>query len=159
MGMFDFIRSAGRLLGIGGDATQDESKPAPPPPPAEAISKEFHTLGLGADQVQVSVDGDTVRLNGSVPDAETRERVILAAGNVAGIARVEEQITPATPPPPSAPPPVFHTVVKGDTLSAIAKKQLGNANAYPKIFEANKPMLKDPNKIYPGQVLRIPPAG
>jgi nucleoid-associated protein YgaU len=52
--------------------------------------------------------------------------------------------------------PVFHTVVKGDTLSAIAKKTLGNANRYPEIFEANKPMLKHPDKIYPGQMLRIP---
>ena len=51
---------------------------------------------------------------------------------------------------------VFHTVVKGDTLSAIAKKTLGNANRYPEIFEANKPMLTHPDKIYPGQVLRIP---
>jgi nucleoid-associated protein YgaU len=50
-----------------------------------------------------------------------------------------------------------YTVEKGDTLSGIAKKMYGNANKYPQIFEANKPMLKDPDKIYPGQVLRIPP--
>ena len=47
-------------------------------------------------------------------------------------------------------------MVKGDTLSGIAKKEYGNANQYMKIFEANKPMLKDPDKIYPGQLLRIP---
>jgi len=47
-------------------------------------------------------------------------------------------------------------VVKGDTLSAIAKEMYGSANKYPVIFEANKPMLTDPDKIYPGQVLRIP---
>ena len=51
-----------------------------------------------------------------------------------------------------------YTVVKGDTLSAISKRQYGDANKYMRIFEANKPMLSDPNKIYPGQVLRIPPA-
>ena len=54
------------------------------------------------------------------------------------------------------PEAVFHTVVSGDTLSKIAKKVYGNAMKYPVIFEANKPMLSHPDKIYPGQVLRIP---
>jgi nucleoid-associated protein YgaU len=49
-----------------------------------------------------------------------------------------------------------YTVKAGDTLSAIAKQQLGDANAYMKIFEANKDQLSDPNKISPGQVLRLP---
>jgi nucleoid-associated protein YgaU len=156
MGVFDFVRAAGRLLGIGSaDATQDASKPPPAPPAADAIANEIKALGLPAEAVQVAVEGDTVRLTGDVADPATREKIILAAGNVAGIARVEESITPATA--AAEPPPVFHTVVKGDTLSAIAKQYLGNANAYPAIFEANKPMLKHPGKIYPGQVLRIPP--
>jgi nucleoid-associated protein YgaU len=51
----------------------------------------------------------------------------------------------------------YHLVSRGDTLSAIAKQFYGNANAYMQIFEANKPMLSHPDKIYPGQVLRIPP--
>lgn len=55
-----------------------------------------------------------------------------------------------------APKAVFYTVVKGDTLSGISKEQYGDAMRYPEIFEANKPMLKDPDLIYPGQVLRIP---
>ena len=88
----------------------------------------------------------------SASSAEEREKVILAVGNVAGVAKVEDAIE--TPEP--APEPVFHTVAKGDTLSAIAKKTLGSANRYMEIFEANKPMLKHPDKIYPGQVLRIP---
>jgi nucleoid-associated protein YgaU len=50
-----------------------------------------------------------------------------------------------------------HTVVKGDTLSKIAKAQYGDAMKDPVIFEANRPMIEDPDKIYPGQVLRIPP--
>ena len=49
-----------------------------------------------------------------------------------------------------------YTVKAGDTLSAIAKAHLGDASAYMKIFEANKDQLTDPNKIKPGQVLRIP---
>ena len=51
----------------------------------------------------------------------------------------------------------FHTVVRGDTLSAIAKQFYGDAGKYNAIFEANRPMLSHPDKIYPGQVLRIPP--
>ncbi len=55
------------------------------------------------------------------------------------------------------PTSVFYTVQSGDTLSKIAKAHYGDANAYHAIFEANKPMLKHPDKIFPGQVLRIPP--
>ncbi len=51
----------------------------------------------------------------------------------------------------------MYTVKSGDTLSKISKEMYGEANKYDQIFEANKPMLKDPDKIYPGQVLRIPP--
>ena len=51
-----------------------------------------------------------------------------------------------------------YTVKAGDTLSKIAKEHLGNANAYMKIFEANKDQLTDPDKIKPGQVLKIPAA-
>lgn len=155
MGLFDFVKSAGRVLGFGGNATQDESKPAPPPPAAEAIHKEMQALGLPADALNVSVEGDTVKVSGTAPDPATREKIILAAGNVAGIAKVEENLT--TPVSGEA-APRFHTVVRGDTLSAIAQKYLGAANKYPVIFEANRPMLQDPDKIYPGQVLRIPDA-
>jgi len=156
MGLFNFIKSAGRMLGIGGhdDAVQDESKQAPAAPAADAIQKEIEKLGLNAKDLEVKVEGDTVRITGTAADPETREKLILAAGNVAGIAKVEDAIQTTTS---TAPEPVFYTVVKGDTLSAIAKRQYGNANKYMAIFDANKPMLSDPDKIYPGQMLRIPP--
>ena len=153
MGLFNFIQSAGRRLGIGGD-TQDESKPAPPPPAAEAIEGELKSLGLHSPGMEIAVEGNTVKVSGTAPDAETREKIILAAGNIAGINKVDDSLeTPA-----SSAEPRFHTVVRGDTLSAIAQKTLGSAGKYPVIFEANKPMLKDPDLIYPGQVLRIPQA-
>ncbi len=152
MGMFSFIKSAGRLLGMGHDATQDESKPAPPTPPADAIKGELQNLGFDAPGMDLQVQGDTVTLSGAAPDAATKEKMILAAGNVAGVSGVQDNITVAD----AGPEPKFYTVVKGDTLSAIAQKMMGSANKYPAIFEANKPMLSDPNKIYPGQVLRIP---
>ena len=152
MGLFNFIQSAGRMLGVGGPATQDESKPAPPPPAAEAIEGELKTLGLHAPDMKVSVEGNTVKVSGTAPDAETREKIILAAGNVAGIDKVDDGLTTTA----AGAEPVLYTVVRGDTLSAIAQKTLGAASKYPSIFEANKPMLKDPDHIYPGQVLRIP---
>lgn len=152
MGMFSFIKSAGRMLGLGHGATQDESKPAPATPPADAIRAELQGMGFDAPGLDIQVQGDTVTLSGAAPDAETREKMILAAGNVAGVAGVQESLTVPT----AGPEAKFYTVVKGDTLSAIAQRELGNANKYPVIFEANKPMLSDPNKIYPGQVLRIP---
>lgn len=155
MGLYNFIKSAGRRLGLGGhgDATQDESHPAPPPPAADAVQAELSRLGLPAEGVQVAVEGDRVRLTGTAPDAETREKLILAAGNIAGVAAVDETLQTAAP----APEPIFHTVMRGDTLSAIAKKHYGDASRYPAIFEANRPMLSNPDRIYPGQVLRIPP--
>jgi len=65
------------------------------------------------------------------------------------------KIDPNAPPPAAA---VTYTVKAGDTLSKIAKEQLGNANAYTAIFEAHRDQLSDPDKIKPGQVLKIPAA-
>jgi nucleoid-associated protein YgaU len=148
MGLFDFFRSAGKAVG-------PSTAEAAPAPTAEDIKKEVASHGLPTENLNVSVDNGVVKLDGGAAlDQETKEKVILAAGNVAGVGQVSEEI-PTTA--DAAPASVFYTVVKGDTLSAIAKKQYGNANKYPAIFEANKPMLTHPDKIYPGQVLRIPP--
>jgi nucleoid-associated protein YgaU len=95
-----------------------------------------------------------------------REKVVLAIGNTPGVGRVDDQLTVLAAVDDEGEVveeeeeivAVMYTVKKGDTLSAIAKAHYGNANKYPVIFEANKPMLQDPDKIYPGQVLRIPPA-
>jgi len=145
MGMFDFIKSAGRMIGIGGDEAPSE----------DALKKEVADLGLDASDLDISVEGDTVKVSGATTSQENREKLVLALGNVNGVAKVEETITA----PSDEPPAVFYTVVSGDTLSGIAKAHYDNANKYHAIFEANKPMLSDPDKIYPGQVLRIPPAG
>lgn len=157
MGLMSFIESAGRLLGVGHenkpDAVQDESKPAPPPPEASSITDELVRLGLKVAGLNVAVDGKTAKVTGEAPDAETRDKAILAAGNIAGIAAVDSAIKT----PDDAPEGSFYTVKKGDTLSAIAKSVYGKASLYPKIFEANRPMLKDADHIYPGQSLRIPP--
>jgi nucleoid-associated protein YgaU len=146
MGLWDFVKNAGKALGIG----EAEAKEAPPAP--EALKKEVEDLGLKTEGLKVTVEGDTVKLSGKAASQAEREKVILAVGNVAGVAKVEEAIE--TPEP--AAEPVFHTVIKGDTLWKISEKTLGSGARYQEIFEANRPMLKDPDKIYPGQVLRIP---
>lgn len=144
MGIFEFIRDVGEKLGIGGG----EAAPQP-----SALTDLLKRIGLPTDGVTVDVAGDTVKVSGKAASQELKEKIILALGNAEGVAKVEEAIE--TPAGDSA---EFYTVQSGDTLSAIAKKTRGNANDYMAIFEANKPMLKDPNKIYPGQVLRIPKA-
>jgi nucleoid-associated protein YgaU len=96
-----------------------------------------------------------VTVSGLAADQQTKEKILLCCGNVAGVAKVNDELRVAEP----ADAAKYYTVVKGDTLSKIAKEFYGDANAYPKIFEANKPMLGHPDKIYPGQTLRIPPQG
>lgn len=104
------------------------------------------------DKVNVQViDGKAV-VTGDAVSQELKEKILVAVGNVAGISGVEDKVAVTQPDAESR----FYTVKKGDTLSAISKEMYGNANQYNKIFEANKPMLSSPDKIYPGQVLRIP---
>ena len=91
-------------------------------------------------------------VKGKTNDSATAEKIAIALGNTIGVAEVDNQLEADNAEDESN----FYTVVSGDTLSKIAKEQYGNANDYMKIFEANKPMLSHPDKIYPGQVLRIP---
>lgn len=130
-----------------------ESAPAEEPPPsADALMQYVSDLGLAVDGLSISVSGDQVNVSGSTATQEEREKVILALGNTHGVASVNDEIAVQAP----APEATFYTVVEGDTLSAIAQQQYGDANAYMAIFEANQPMLTSPDLIYPGQVLRIP---
>ena len=115
---------------------------------AEALTKEVADLGLDTKGIEIKVEGDKVKVEGTAATPEEQEKIILAVGNVKGVSGVEAEVT--------GPEPVFYTVKKGDTLSAIAKATMGKASLYPAIFEDNKPMLSHPDKIYPGQMLRIP---
>ena len=110
MGLFNFWKKSGKALKGGGDAA----------PTAETLEKEAKDPGLDTKGAEIKVDGDKVTVMGGSLSAEEREKVILAVGNVEGVATVEAEADDA----------VFHTVEKGDTLSAIAKKTLGNANRY-----------------------------
>jgi nucleoid-associated protein YgaU len=148
MGLWKFVKDAGKALGIGPAEAAEPAAPA-------ALKKEVEDLGLDAGGLDIAVEGDTVKLTGKAKSQEEKEKAILAVGNIAGVAAVEEAVE--TPEAPAE--PVFHTVAKGDTLWKIAETTLGSGARYPEIFEANRPMLSDPDKIYPGQVLRIPAAG
>ena len=119
---------------------------------ASVLLKHVQDLGLAFQTLTVKVSGDTATLEGQTATQEDSEKIGLAIGNVEGVGVVDNNIVVAAP----APEARYHTVVKGDTLSGIAKEVYGNAMKYPVIFEANKPMLSHPDKIYPGQVLRIP---
>ncbi|MCG6858231.1 MAG: peptidoglycan-binding protein LysM [Salaquimonas sp.] len=148
MGIFDFVKSVGKKLGIGGD---DDA------PSAEDLKKELDSYDLGTDKVQVEVKGDTAIIKGEVADQSAFEKAVIAVGNTLGVSKVEASEMKVAAAEAAA--PVFYTVQKGDNLWKIAEHQYGKGKGakYPVIFEANKPMLKDPDLIYPGQVLRIPP--
>lgn len=161
MSLYTFIKDAGaKIFGgktsaeLAAEASADKQKAIKEANEKAAITIQstIKALGLEANNLAVRIEGDTAFVSGEVKDQATKEKIILVAGNSAGIALVNDSISVKTPEPEA----IFHTVVKGDTLSKIAKTVYGNAMNYPVIFEANKPMLKDPDKIYPGQVLRIP---
>lgn len=158
MGLLSFIQDAGEKLFGSGEAkaatTGGAGDPAANQAAAQAIRDYIHSQKLDAKNLDVAFNGAdaSVTVSGEAATQEAREKIVLCCGNVAGVSQVHDNLTVATPADESN----WHTVVKGDTLSAIAKKVYGDAMKYPVIFEANKPMLKDPDKIYPGQVLRIP---
>ena len=140
MGFWNFVKGIGKkLFGGGEEPTLDGA----------ALQDEISELGLDASGMEITVDGDTVKVSGDAVSQEMKEKIILAVGNVKGVSAVEDSV-------PSAGEPVFHTVEKGDTLWAISAKTLGSGARYEEIFEANKPMLSHPDKIYQGQMLRIP---
>jgi len=167
MSLVSFLKDAGERL-FGGTQAKAATAPAASGPTvaenvdalndtaARAIEKYIAAQGLSASGLKVSFDGASaaVTVSGEAPDQATREKIVLCCGNVQGVAQVHDDMTVAGGGDEST----YRTVKSGDTLSQIAKEAYGNANAYMKIFEANKPMLKDPDRIYPGQVLRIPPA-
>ena len=149
MGFFDFLPGVGRKEEDDPqwERTKEMSK-------ANRIKRFLFGLELPIENLKVDYRDGTVILEGEAASQADREKAILACGNTEGVSRVDDRITVAAPEDPAT----FYTVRKGDSLSKIAKAHYGDAMKYPLIFEANKPMLSDPNLIYPGQVLRIPAA-
>lgn len=145
MGLFDFFkRDKGKEV-----FKEDADAQAR----AEAIRNEIKRLGLPGD-INVEVHGSQVKVTGDVPDEATRQKLAVIVGNMRHIESVDDSGLSGGD--TNVPQPKVHEVQSGETLSAIAKQHYGDPNAYDRIFEANKPMLKDPDEIYPGQVLLIP---
>lgn len=165
MGMFSFIKEAGeKLFGRGEAKAAQEAAAAKPTPEniaalskaaGDAIATYITSMNLNVQALEIGFDAAsaTVTVSGVAPDQATKEKVLLCCGNVATVAAVNDLMTVSSPEPESQ----WHVVASGDNLSKISKQFYGTPNKYPQIFEANKPMLTHPDKIYPGQVLRIPP--
>ena len=147
MSLFSFVKDAGEKLL---DAVSDKS----PESLGQTLKSHLQKLNLpGADKVDVKVDENgKAEVSGDGLSQEAKEKMMVAGGNVSGSAEVVNNMKATDGGAEST----YYTVKSGDTLSAIAKSQYGDANAYNKIFEANKPMLSHPDKIYPGQTLIIP---
>lgn len=158
MGLFSFIKDAGaKVFGIGKTDAEEAAEAAEKElkleeAAAKKLEETVTGLGLKVENLNIVIDDDKATVSGAAYDQATKEKIVLVVGNSNGIATVDDQMTVENVEPEAQ----FHTVVSGDTLGKIAKKFYGNAMKYPVIFEANKPMLTDPDKIYPGQVLRIP---
>ena len=165
MGLMSFIKEAGeKLFGTGEAKAATQAAAAAPTPEniaalskaaGDAIAGYIQAQNLQVDGLDVAFDAPTgaVTVSGTVADQATKEKVLLCCGNVHSVASVNDMLVVNEPQPEAQ----WHTVVSGDNLSKIAKNFYGDANKYPVIFEANKPMLTHPDKIYPGQMLRIPP--
>lgn len=160
MGIFDFVKEAGKKLGIG---EEEEEQRAPTQTTAQdrgqanrnaahAIYQNIQKNNIDIENLEVKYESGVVTLSGESANQSEREKAVLLAGNTSGVARVNDQLEVDKEEPVAR----FYTVKKGDTLSKIAQEFYGNANKYMIIFEANRPMLSDPDKIYPDQVLRIP---
>jgi nucleoid-associated protein YgaU len=159
MGLFDFVKDAGAKL-LGGDDDKEQAEVVRTPEMAQADKAKGEVLtnlvtgmGLDAEALKVKYMDGQATIQGKAGSQEVREKIVLLIGNTRGVAQVDDRMTVEEEKPQAT----MYTVQSGDSLSKIAKAHYGNAMKYTVIFEANTPMLKDPNKIYPGQVLRIPP--
>ena len=141
MGLFDFVKEIGHKL-----FNRDDEA-------AEKIKKHIEESNPGIDGLQVEFKNGVVSISGQATSAEAMEKAVLMAGNVQGVSEVNIDKLQA---PPVQAKVEYYIIKKGDTLSAIAKQFYGKANDYPKIFEANREVIKDANLIFPGQKIRIP---
>lgn len=175
MGLISFVKTAGRKIGLFGGREAAEAEEA------ARLAKEAHekAQAIAADHerqqamhralaadiraavlsyvdvsgLEVDFDGETATLMGTAPSQSEKEKAVLVAGNTEGVGQVDDKIDVVVPEPPA----VYHTVVSGDTLSKLADRYYGVMRLYDPLFQANTPMLKHPDEIYPGQVLRVPP--
>jgi len=154
MGLFSFLKNVGSNV-LKSKAEKNEEAAAEAAEVnahrATLLTSVVRSSGLEVDNLSVEVNDDSVTVYGQTKSVDDKEKVILILGNTDGIASVDDRLSVVAPPQSR-----FYTVQAGDSLSKIAKEMYGDPMKYNAIFEANTPMLKDPNNIYPGQQLRIP---
>jgi len=143
MGLFNFAKNIGKSL-FGKEAEAGEK-----------IKHEIEQDNPGISGLDVKYEDGVVSLSGQAASAEALEKAVLMAGNVKGVSEVKVDHLEA---PPQTAEVEFYVIEKGDTLSAIAKQFYGDPNAYPRIVEANREVIKDADLIYPGQKIRLPKA-
>lgn len=150
MGLFSFIKNAGEKV-FGGNETPEEK--------AQKVKDHVSKYGFDLSKVTFNAEGDKINVTGVAKNLDEKQKILASAGNVDGVDGVHDNLTLAEPLKFDFPDfsKAMYTVKSGDNLSKISKEVYGDANKYNTIFEANKPMLTDPDKIYPGQVLYIPP--
>ena len=141
MGMLSFAKNIGKKL------FNDVAEAS------ESIKSYIHKDNPGINNLEVTVEDDVVSISGDAESAAALEKAVLMAGNVKGVSEVRSDAVTA---PAAIEKIEYYEIVSGDTLSAVAKKYYGKSSAYMRIFEANREVIKDPDKIYIGQKLRIP---
>lgn len=144
MGLFDFVKDIGKKL-FGTEAKPEDA--------ATKIKQEIESGNLGIANLEVSFANGKCSIAGDCPSAEAMQKAVLLAGNVQGVSEVE--ISGLKVPPPKE-KVEYYIIQKGDTLSAIAKRYYNDANKYPRIFDANREVIKNADLIFPGQKIRIP---
>lgn len=141
MGLFDFFKDMGEKI----FGSEDEA--------AEKIKQNIEASNPGIQDLNVTYHDGTVELTGTADSAEAMEKAVLMAGNVKGVSEVKADGVSA---PPQQAQVEYYVIQKGDSLSAIAKRYYGKAGDYPRIFDANREVIKNADLIYPGQKIRIP---
>lgn len=146
MGLFDFAADIGKkVFGIG-DANA-----------AEQIKENIEANNPGVNDLSVSLDDEVCTLEGNCDSIEAKEKTVLMAGNMKGVGSVNgDGLIAPEPVVEQAAEPQYYVIESGDTLWGIAAKFLGNGSKYPEIFEANREVIEDPDKIFVGQKIRIP---
>jgi nucleoid-associated protein YgaU len=141
MGLFDFVTNIGKKIFPNEAEASDK------------IKDYFESDNPGVNDFQVTVKDGVATISGEAASAEAKEKAILMVGNLQGVKEVQADSLTA----PTATVKVEYYIIKsGDTLSAIAQKFYGKGSEYPRIFEANREIIKNPDLIYPGQKIRIP---
>jgi nucleoid-associated protein YgaU len=161
MDLFGFVKDVGRRL-----FNKDEEA-------AQKIKEHILASNPGVEDLEVSFERGIVGLKGRCTRTDAFQKCILMAGNVQGVIDVDATgLTPFVAPRPEAVPvggphqhahatPVesreeYYVIERGDTLSHIARRYYGEASSWPRLFEANREVIQDPDKIFPGQKIRVP---